>query len=214
MNKVWIFGLIILLNTSIACADVLNIMVVGLFSDKAVVEINKKRRLLEVGEISPEGIKLISANSHHAVLEKNGIEEKYLLGTQINANFSPPTKQAVVSLWPTKGMYLTVGSINGYSVDFIVDTGASAVALNVATAKRLGIDYLNGRKIGVKTASGVVKAYNVMLDKVQLGEITLHNIRAMVLDGKEPERALLGMTFLSQLDIHRKDQRMDLMKKF
>jgi len=214
MKKTWILGLIILLNTSIACSDVVNIVVVGLFSDQAVVEINKKRRLLKVGETSPEGIKLISANSHRAVLEKNNIKKEYLLGTEINANFSPPSAQTVVSLWPTNGMYLTVGSINDYSVNFIVDTGASAVALNVATAKRLGLDYLNGRKIGVKTASGVVRGYNVILDKVQLGDITLHNIRAMVLDGKEPERALLGMTFLSQLDIHRKDQRMDLMKKY
>lgn len=214
MSKRWILGLIILLNTSSAWSDVLNIVVVGLFRDQAVIEINHVQRSLKVGEQSPEGIILISADSQGAVLEKNGIQKDYLLGTQISADFSPPVAQTVVSLWPTNGMYQTAGSVNGYSVDFLVDTGASAIALNAATADRLGLDFRSGKRIGVKTASGISSAYNVMLDSVQVGEITLHNIRAMVLDGKEPERALLGMTFLSQLEIQRKDQRMDLKKRF
>jgi len=216
MNKAWIAGLIILLNTSFAWSNsnVLDIVVVGLFSDQAVVEINKKQRLLKVGITSPEGVTLISANSRNAVLEKGGITEKYELGTRISTNFSPPVEQTVVSLWPTNGMYTTAGSVNGYSVDFLVDTGASAIALNAETAKRLDLDYLKGKKVGVKTASGVEVAYHVMLDEVQVGDIKLNNIRAMVLDGKHPERALLGMTFLDQLNIERKDERMDLKKKF
>ena len=214
MTKRWMVGLIILLNASYAWSDVLNIVVVGLFRDQAVLVVNHVQRSLKVGEQSPEGITLISANSHGAVLEKNGIQKDYLLGTQISADFSPPVAQTVVSLWPTNGMYVTTGSVNGYSVDFLVDTGASAIALNAATADRLGIDFRRGKRVGVKTASGVDTAYDIMLDSVQVGEIKLYNIRAMVLDGKEPERALLGMTFLSQIDIQRKDQRMDLKKKF
>ncbi len=216
MGKKWIVGLIILLNTSLAWSNsnVLNIVVVGLFSDQAVVEINKKQRLLKVGIASPEGVTLISANSRRAILEKDGVIETYQLGTRISTNFSPPVEQTVVSLWPTNGMYTTVGSVNGYSVDFLVDTGASAIALNAATARRLDLDYLSGKKIGVKTASGIEIAYHVILDEVQIGGIKLYNIRAMVLDGEQPERALLGMTFLEQLNIERKDERMDLKKKF
>jgi len=214
MSKTWIVGLIILLNTSIAWPNVLDIVVVGLFKDQAVVEINNKQRLLKVGMTSPEGVTLVSANSRSAVLEKNGVSETYQLGSHISTNFSPPVAQSVVSIWPTNGMYMTTGSVNGYSVDFLVDTGASAIALNAATAKRLDLDYLSGRKVGVKTASGIEVAYNVMLDEVQIGDIKLHNIRAMVLDSEQPERALLGMSFLGELDIHRKDERMDLKKKF
>jgi len=216
MNKAWIAGLIILLNTSLAWSnsDVLNIVVVGLFSDQAVVEINNKQRLLKVGKTSPEGVTLISANSRGAVLEKDGVKESYELGSRISTNFAPPVAQKVVSLWPTNGMYTTTGSVNGYSVDFIVDTGASAIALNAETATRLDLDYLKGKKVGVRTASGIETAYHVMLDEVQIGEIKLHNIRAMVLDGKQPERALLGMSFLSELHMERKDERMDLKKKF
>jgi len=216
MIKARIAGLIILLNTSFAWSNsnVLDIVVVGLFSDQAVVEINKKQRLLKVGKTSPEGVTLISANSRIAVLEKDGVKESYELGTRISTNFAPPVAQKVVSLWPTDGMYTTTGSVNGYSVDFLVDTGASAIALNAETAKRLDLDYESGKKVGVKTASGVETAYQVMLDEVQVGDIKLQNIRAMVLDGQQPERALLGMSFLGELNIERKDKRMDLKKKF
>jgi aspartyl protease family protein len=214
MIKRSILAAIILLNCSQVWAEVLNIVVVGLFKDQVVLEVNHKQRSLKLGEQSPEGITLISANSASAVLEKNGIQKEYLLGTHVASTFSPPVEQTVVSLWPTNGMYMTPGSINGFSVDFLVDTGASAIALNAATAERLGIDFRRGKRVGVRTASGVEAAYQVTLDSVQVGAITLHNIRAMVLDSSSPEIALLGMTFLEQLDIHRKDERLDLKRKF
>ncbi len=214
MFRTWLAGLIILLNTSLVCADELKIVVVGLFSGQAVVEINQKQRLLKVGKTSPEGVTLISATSQNAVLEFNGVQKKYLLGSHIGSNCTPPPEQPVVSLWPTNGMYLTPGSVNGYSVDFLVDTGASAIAINAATAKRLGLDYINNSPVGVKTASGVTHAYPIKLDEVQVGDIKLFNVQAMVIDGPEPSRALLGMTFLGQLDMQRSGERMDLKKKF
>ncbi len=192
----------------------LSIQVKGLFRDQAVIEINDTQRILKVGQISPEGVKLVAANSNEALLEIDGIQQTFPLGTQIGGVFSPPNPEPMVSLWPTNGMYLTNGSINGYGVDFLVDTGASAVALNAATAQRLGIDYLNAPKIGVRTASGEGVGYQVNLDQVQLGGITRLDVMAIVLDGPEPERALLGMSFLQGLDLQRRGERLDLIQKF
>ena len=206
--------LIILLNVSTAWADVSKIIVLGLFNDMAVLDIDNKQRILKAGKTSPEDVTLISASSKVAVLEVHGIQEEYFLGNHIGSHYVSPPKQPKVSLWPTKGMYLTPGSINGFSVDFLVDTGASAIALNAPTAKRLGIDYVKGEVIGVKTASRIEKAYRIMLDQVQVGQIKLHNVSAMVLDGPEPARALLEMSFLGQLDMERSGERMDLKQKF
>jgi len=192
----------------------LNIIVVGLFSDQAVLTINKQQRLLRVGNTSPEGVKLISATSRSAILEVEGIQEKYLLGSHIGSYYTPAMLQPIVSIWPNNGMYLTVGSVNGYSVDFLIDTGASAIAFNATTAKRLGLEYLNAPTNMVQTASGIEMAYQVTLDQVQVGDIKLYNIDAIVLDGPHPERALLGMTFLRQVEIRRIDERMDLKKKY
>ncbi|MDX1573389.1 MAG: TIGR02281 family clan AA aspartic protease [Methylophaga sp.] len=203
-----------ILPAVVLAESALSIQVKGLFRDQAVIEINDTQRILTVGQTSPEGVKLIAANSDQAILEIDGIQQTFPLGTQIGGVFSPPNPKPMVSLWPTNGMYLTNGSINGYGVDFLVDTGASAVALNAATAQRLGIDYLNAPKIGVRTASGEGLGYQVNLDKVQVGDITRLNVMAIVLDGPEPERALLGMSFLQDLDLQRRGERLDLIQKF
>jgi len=186
----------------------------GLFSDQAVLTINDQQRLLKVGNTSPEGVKLISATSQSAIIEVEGVQKKYLLGSQIGGHYGAPVKQPMVSIWPNNGMYLTVGSVNGYSVDFLIDTGASVIAFNAATAKRLGLEYLKAPASVVQTASGIEMAYQVTLDQVQIGDIKLYNIDAVVLDGPHPERALLGMTFLGQVEITRTDERMDLKKKY
>lgn len=217
MQKPWISwasALIILINTPLVWSDPLNIVVVGLFSEQAVLKINEQQRLLKVGKTSPEGVKLISATSQSAIIEVDGIQKKYLLGSQIGGHFAPTVEQPVVSIWPNNGMYMTVGSVNGYSVDFLVDTGASTIAFNAATAQRLGLEYLNAPAGMVQTASGIEKAYKVNLDQVQIGDIKLYNIGALVLDGPHPTRALLGMTFLGQVQISRTDERMDLKKKY
>lgn len=217
MQKSWISwasALIILINTPLVWSDTLNIVVVGLFSDQAVLTINEQQHLLKVGNTSPEGVKLISATSQSAIIEVAGVQKKYFLGSRIGGHFAPAAEQPMVSVWPNKGMYLTVGSVNGYSVDFLIDTGASAIAFNAATARRLGLEYLNAPAGMAQTASGIEKVYQITLDHVQIGGIRLHNIGAMVLDGPYPERALLGMTFLGQVEISRTNERMDLKKKY
>ncbi len=214
MYKIWILGLIILLNTSLVWSKDLRIVVVGLFKNQAVVEINHKQQLLKVGKTSPEGVTLISATSRKAVLETNGVRRTYQLGREVSASFSSTTAQAEVNLWPTNGMYLTTGIVNGHTVDFVVDTGASAIALNAETATRVGLDYLDSPKIQIITASGTEIGYDVKLASVQLGDIILHDVQAMVIDGKEPQRALLGMTFLDQVEMKRSDQKLNLKQKY
>jgi len=214
MVKYWFAALIILLNSITALANELDIVVVGLFAGQAVVEVNKQQHLLKVGKTSPEGVKLIAANSREAVLEINGKRQTYLLGDHIGSNYTPAPEQPKVSLWPTNGMYQTTGTVNGYSVDFLVDTGATTIAINAATARRLGIDFYRGQKIGVRTASGNDVGYRVQLDYVQLEEIKLYNIPAVVIDGPEPSTALLGMSFLGQLDLQHNGERLDLQQKY
>lgn len=214
MVKYWFTALIILLNSQIAWTQALDIMVVGLFSGQAVVEVNGQQHLLKAGKATPEGVKLISATSNEAVMEVNGKQQTFQLGNRISSNFSAAPAQPQVSLWPNNGMYLTTGTVNGYSVDFLVDTGATSIALNAATARRLGIDFYRGQQIGIRTASGKGLAYRVTLDYVQLDEIKLYNVDAVVLDGAEPSPALLGMSFLGQLDMQHNGERLDLQQKY
>lgn len=205
--------ILLLLSTAGFALESMSILVVGLMRDHAVLQINGKQHVLKVGQISPEGVALIQASSESALLQYNGVTQSYPLGSQFGGVMPPPTLSSV-SIWPTNGMYLTNGAVNGHQVDFLVDTGASAIALNAATAKRIGIDFRQAQQVSVRTASGQELAYDVVLNEVQLGAITLNNIRALVIDGVEPERALLGMSFLNQLNMQRTGDRLELIKKF
>ncbi|WP_430010146.1 retropepsin-like aspartic protease family protein [Methylophaga lonarensis] len=208
-----LYALIILLNQSFVWADALDVQVVGLFRDVAVVEINRQQYMLSPNQSTPEGVTLLSANSQRALLDINGETRELELGGTIGGTFSPP-QQASVSVWPRNGLYSTTGSINGFSVDMLVDTGASAIAMNAATARRLGLDYLNAPRVGVRTASGEELAYEVRLERVELGDIRRYNVRAIVIDGPQPQQTLLGMSFLDTLEIRREGDRLELLQRF
>ncbi|MCU7882378.1 MAG: TIGR02281 family clan AA aspartic protease [Candidatus Thiodiazotropha sp. (ex Lucinoma aequizonata)] len=145
-------------------------------------------------------MRLISATSKETVIELNGKRQIYPLGGQITTRFFKP-EQLTAKVWRDQaGAYSTVGTINGLTVNFLVDTGAIAVAMHANQAKRLGISYrLEGNLIYVSTANGTTPAYDVTLDRVQVGDITLRNIRGFVIDSNGPGRVLLGMSFLNRV---------------
>jgi len=185
----------------------------ALFSNKAVVHIDGRRQVLVVGQRSKEGVLLVSADSEEAVLEVNGVAEPYPLGMHISVGFAPPDKTEV-NLWASSsGMFHAGGSINGQLVNFLVDTGATTIAMNRQLARRLGIDYLYiGSKVDVHTASSVEVGYHITLKSVKVGEIELQNVSAIVIDGMHPSEVLLGMSFLSRLEMDRRGNMMVLRK--
>jgi aspartyl protease family protein len=190
--------------------------VVALFKDRAVVVIDGNRHLLKAGETSPEGITLVSADSSGAVFEYQGRTlERRLDGRSRAAAPAPTTAQEHHIYRDTRGMYRTVGSINGLTVNFLVDTGASAIALNSQQARRLGIDYLvEGNSTFVTTASDVIRAYKVSLNVVRVGTIEQRNVDALVMEGPQPEEVLLGMSFMGPLDISNEGNRLVLRRRY
>ena len=192
------------------------IIVNGLFQDKAIVTIDGKQRVLKKGKESPEGVLLIEANSKEAVIEIDGKQENYTLGTHIGNTFKEATDGEKLIIAPDSGgMYSISGSINGSHIDFVVDTGASLVSMNSNIAKRLGIDYkLKGEEGSSYTASGKDKIYIVNLKKVRVGNIELTNIEGAVHEGVFPVITLLGMSFLNKLDMKREGRVMELHKKY
>lgn len=209
-----LFGLCLGVSNA-AEKEISHIEVMALFKNKAMVIINDKQHLLKVGEPATSGVKLIKASSKYAVLEVNGEQSKYTLGNRVRASYSKAEKKKVQIYRNGQGMFKTVGSINGYTVDFLVDTGASVIALNSILAKRLGIQYkLTGEETVVATASGKALAYSVFLDQVKVGEIMLRNIDAVIIEGNDPSTPLLGMSFLGRLKLNNDDQFLELEEKY
>ncbi len=212
MYKRLIFILLIFTPPAMA---VERISIEALFTDKTMVKIDGVRRLLKLNKPSPEGAVLISANSREAVIELEGERRSYLLGNHINTSFSKPEK-LTAKIWRNgAGAYTTVGSINGRTVDFLVDTGASAVALHASEALRLGIPYkLEGRRIAVNTANGRAPAYEITLERVQVGDIILTQVRGFVIEADSTGKALLGMSFLNRVNMENQGPLLLLEKKF
>ncbi len=198
-------------------AQAIEVEAKALLPGMAVVVIDGKRRTLKQGQTSPEGVKLLSADSKAAVVEVDGKSRRLELGASgsLGGGFTTP-EQAEVRLYPdTSGMYRTHGSINGMPVEFLVDTGATTIAMNSTVARQLGVDYrYKGKPIGVQTASRMERAWMVNLDTVKVGDVSLHNVEASVLEGDFPAMTLLGMSFLGRLDMRHDGQAMVLRTKF
>jgi aspartyl protease family protein len=192
-----------------------SVRVKGLFPNKAMVEIDGQTRVLKVGKSSPEGVTLISADSEKAVIEVNGEKQTYSLDNQVGGTLTAPEKTEVRITRGVGGDYSTVGSINGRTVDMLVDTGANSVAMSETEARRLGIPYwLQGERAAVQTASGFARAYRITLKEVRVGEITLRQVGAVVVEGDNPPTVLLGMTFLGRVEMENTGNVMVLRNKF
>jgi len=100
------------------------------------------------------------------------------------------------------GHYEAEGSINGQAVIFLVDTGATDVALPESAARALGLEF--GPRVQVMTAAGPVKAWVTRLDEVTVGGISRKNVRASITSG-EFNGILLGMSFLKHYSLQQQD---------
>jgi aspartyl protease family protein len=199
-----------------ASANATNVSVVGLFSGKALVTINGgTQKLLKAGEKTPEGVKLLSADSNRAVLEIDGKQQSLGLGEGVSTGGVQDSggKASVTLTADAQGHFITTGSINGSPTRFLVDTGASAISMSSAEAKRLGISYLNGQKGLSSTANGVAQIYRVSLNSVKVGDINLNGVEGVVHESAMPV-VLLGMSFLNRVDMKREGSSMVLTKRF
>ena len=192
-------GLIILLLALAAQAHELQVKMLA--QGSALIEINGKPRMLRNGATSPEGVKLVSADGKQAVVEVNGQRQTLTLNRLISTRFQQAEQTEVRIASGRGGHYYTPGRINGMPVEFVVDTGATGVSMNRLEAERLGIDYRAGVPVMVGTANGTVKKYQVVLDRVAVGDIELRQVAAVVSSTESPTVILLGNTFLSQLEI-------------
>lgn len=100
------------------------------------------------------------------------------------------------------GHYVANGTINYREVTFLLDTGATDIAVPESLANKIGLR--KGYAITVKTANGNVKAYRTQLESVAIGDIVLYDLNATILSNMQGEEALLGMNFLKHFEITQK----------
>lgn len=203
-----------LLIASVAQAEP-KVSALALFKGKAVLSIDGKQRVLKIGASSPEGVELVAADSERAIIRIDEREFELRLDGKISGSFPAGPAPKIVRLMPAEGgHYFVDGQINGNPVRFLVDTGATSVAMNKHMARRLGIAYMvDGKNSMVRTASGTAVAYGITLDEVKIRSLRLKRVKGTVIDGDFPGETLLGQSFLNRLDIHRKGVVLELRER-
>ncbi|HEX2333389.1 MAG TPA: TIGR02281 family clan AA aspartic protease [Burkholderiales bacterium] len=199
------------LSTAVDAAD---IALIGLIGDKAAVLAvdGGDPKAVKVGQ-KWNGITVISVERGEATVEIDGKRRVLKIGQHYRAAAPAADRQSVTLAADSRGHFITEGAINGNPVRFLVDTGATVVALSAAEAVRLGIDYRKGQRGMSSTAGGMVPTYRVRLDSVRLGGIEISGVDGVVLE-HGLDIALLGMSFLNRVEMQRDGHTMVLIRRF
>jgi aspartyl protease family protein len=197
-----------------ARANAGEVALIGVIGDKAAVLAvdGGEPKTVKVGQ-KWNGVSVISVERDRATVEIDGKKRVLLQGQHYRGAAGPSDRQSVTLAADTAGHFISEGSINGVPIRFLVDTGASTIALPGAEAQRMGIDYRKGQRGVVQTANGTAPIYIVRLDTVRIGAIELTGVDAVVME-QGLNVALLGMTFLNRVEMRRDGQTMTLIRRF
>ncbi len=212
------YALLLSLLLSPVSAQERSVTAIALFDGKSMLSIDGSRaKIMNVGDTYKD-VTLIEANTEVAIIEVSGRQQTLELnGTAtVSDELGSITGggSAVVEMREgEQGFFESLGTINGRQIRFLVDTGASLVVLSSRQANAIGLDYLQGQKSFASTASGTAPMYGITLNSISVGGIRLQNVEAGVIEGNFPERPLLGMTFLSQVDMTRSGNLMTLRER-
>ena len=159
------------------------------------------------------GIAVLEVQKDRATVEVDGERRVLMLGQHYRSGAVSTDREQVILAADPRGHFVADGAVNGNPVRFLVDTGATVIALPGSEAVRLGLDYRKGQRGNLQTAGGVVEAYRVTLDRVKLGAIELSSVDAVVVE-RGLETTLLGMSFLNRVEMRRDGQSMTLIRRF
>jgi aspartyl protease family protein len=203
------------LLTLAAPAAAQEVSVIALFADKAMLSIDEgKPRMLRAGETFG-GVTLVSADSESAVVSIKGKKQRLKIGEGVYSAPAARTDRASTTLIADRsGHFSTIGSINGASVRFLVDTGATMVSMGIDDARRAGVNYLAGTRAYSQTANGIAPVFRVKLNSVRVGDITLNNVDGLVHESAALPVVLLGMSFLGQLEMRHQGDSLTLTKRY
>jgi aspartyl protease family protein len=206
-------AVLIFLTGAATVAAAGEVSLIGTFESKAaILSIDGGApKTVRVGQ-SFGGVTVVSVEQERATVEVDGKRRVLVRGQTYSSKTAGGAQTATLSVGPG-GHFMADGQINGGSIRFMVDTGATAIAIPASDANRLRIDYQKGRLATTQTAGGPTATYVIMLDSVRVGGIELQNVECFVIE-RGLNVALLGNSFLGRTDIRREGQTMTLIKRF
>lgn len=198
-----------------ASAQAQSVALAGMLGSKALLVVNGTApKTVAAGE-SHEGVKVISTSGDQAVVEQNGKRNTLRVGeapVHMGAGKSGGKGNRIVLVAGSGGHFMTAGQINGRAVQFMVDTGATSVAMAAQDAERAGVNFKAGQPVMMSTANGNVQGYRIKLDSVRVGDVEVFGVDAVVTPQPMPYM-LLGNSFLTRFQMLRENDQMTLTKR-
>lgn len=193
------------------CAAAQSVSLAGRMGSKALLMIDGQTQLLAVGD-SARGVKLLRIDGDAVVVDIGGRPSTLQVGgapARVGAGATGSGAREVVIPAGPGGHFVVGGTINGRAVQFMVDTGATLIAMSRAEADRLGIDYSRADRGMTHTANGDVEVRVLTLSSVRVGSVDLANVRAAIVPAAMPG-ILLGNSALSRFQMQRDNDVMRL----
>ena len=190
----------------------------GMLGGKALIIVDGGAPKAVAPGDSHKGVKIVSTQGDHALVEIEGQRHTLRVGEApasvgATAGSAAPSGNRIVLAAGGGGHFFTLGQINGKSTQMVVDTGATSVAMSVAEAQRLGVEYRSGQPIQMSTANGVIQGWIVSLSSVRVGDVVVHGVEAAVSAGAMPY-VLLGNSFLTRFQMTRTNDQLVLEKRY
>ncbi|GAB1383004.1 MAG TPA: TIGR02281 family clan AA aspartic protease [Ottowia sp.] len=162
------------------------------------------------------GVTVLSTDEDRAVLALAGGQRLTLrVGespVSVGGAPAPGGSDRVALSADARGHFITPGSINNRPTQFLVDTGASVVAIGQAEADRLGLSYRTGQPVTLRTANGTAPGWALKLATLRIGDVTAYEVDAVVTPSAMPA-VLLGNSFLNRFSMRRDGDTMLLVKR-
>ena len=195
-------AVIFLLGALVFCwpAAATELFVEALLPGRAVVMIDGQRHTLRVGDRVGE-VELLEADGASGLFSLAGKAERLTVSRRIQTRFTTPERREVRVARDAANQYRMQAEINGLRTEIMVDTGANTVAMNSQVARRLGVELLSEQPIQLETAGGMINAWRARIDRIDVGGIVVQNVEAVVTEGDFPATILLGMTYLTHVEL-------------
>jgi len=216
----WLAGICLAasLCTGQAQTHAVDVQLAGISGNKALLVIGgQPPRFMSVGDIHA-GVKLLQIAGASAKVSIQGTSSTLVLGESPvsvgpRTASTPMDNQRVVLTADSRGHFMAAGSINGKSVQFMVDTGATAVVLGEADAQRMGLKPTQQQRMSMQTANGTVVGRQLTLQRVRLGDAEVTDVTAVILPQPMPY-VLLGNSFLNRFQMQRDNDQMTLQRRY
>ncbi|HSV59735.1 MAG TPA: TIGR02281 family clan AA aspartic protease [Variovorax sp.] len=192
-----------------------SVMLTGTIGSRAILMMDGGApRTLAPGE-KLGNVRLVSVQGDQAVVEVAGQRSTLRMDqpVSVGGGGGGANGSRVVLPADSRGHFMTLGAINGRSVNFMVDTGATTVALSAADALRIGLEYKKAQPVKIGTANGVAQAYRVRLNSVRVGDVEVYDVDALVSEQPMPY-VLLGNSFINRFSMQRDGDQMVLVKRY